>query len=206
MKKGARKINAIITVRVICFFLALLICIGQVEANTPENGSYRSVRIMMERITDDEPYDVVFVGASLFNFGLDENILEEKSGKSCLKLTIPATNHVVQYYVLKYLLDNYSPELVVLNVSMYQLVLDRANTNYASNTISLIPFTAGKFEAMWAACPPERYVNALLPKIAAFTFAAYFGFDTQAQENEESVIENTSLEVARTEENAFSRC
>ena len=104
--------------RIIIFIILAGICIAITYKVLSWKDTITTYQSSMEMLynTPDDTMDVVFVGNSHVNIGIDPEILWRDYGYSAFDLTISGTDISGNYHIIKEMLKTQSPKLVVVDL------------------------------------------------------------------------------------------
>lgn len=113
--------------------------------------------------TSDDNYDVVFLGSSHMNGGLDPNVLWKQYGITSFNYATGGQPIDVSYYLLQEMLKSRTPSVVVLDVFYLGLSNPYGETGFVSNVLDNMRFSANKLSAIVHCTPPEEWIPFLFP-------------------------------------------
>ncbi|MCI1965795.1 MAG: hypothetical protein LKJ17_06655 [Oscillospiraceae bacterium] len=113
----------------------------------------------------DDPYDVVLMGSSHMNGGIDPNVLWKQYGMTSFNYATGGQPIDVTYYLLKEVLKQHSPSVVVVDLYYLGLTNEYGETGFISNALDNIRFSKNKIEAIQNCTPPNEWINFLLPAL-----------------------------------------
>ncbi|MVB10642.1 hypothetical protein CAFE_13380 [Caprobacter fermentans] len=113
----------------------------------------------------DDPYDVVFMGSSHMNGGIDPNVLWKQYGITSFNYATGGQPIDVTYYLLQEVLKKHTPSVVVVDLYYLGMTTPYGATGFVSNAVDNMRFSKNKLEAIQNCTPPEEWINFLLPAL-----------------------------------------
>ena len=113
--------------------------------------------------TSDGDYDVVMIGSSHMNGGLDPNVLWNQYGITSFNYATGGQPFDVSYYLLKEVLKKHKNPIVVMDVYYLGLTNSYGETGFISNVLDNMKFSANKLDAIVNCTPPDEWVSYLFP-------------------------------------------
>ncbi|MFU0832948.1 MAG: SGNH/GDSL hydrolase family protein [Oscillospiraceae bacterium] len=110
-----------------------------------------------------DPYDVVLMGSSHMNGGIDPNVLWNKYGITSFNYATGGQPLDVTYYLLKEVLKKHTPSVVVVDLFYLGMETPYGDTGFISNALDNIKFSMNKVQAIQHCTPPEEWIPYLLP-------------------------------------------
>ena len=111
----------------------------------------------------DDQYDVVLLGSSHMNGGIDPNVLWKGKGITSFNYATGGQPVEVTYYLLKDILKKHKNPLVVLDVFYLGMTTKYGEFSYLSNSIDNMNFSWNKLDAIWNCVPSSDRINYLFP-------------------------------------------
>lgn len=108
-------------------------------------------------------YDVVMMGSSHMNGGVDPNVLWHKYGIAGYNYATGGQPLDVTYYMLKEVLKKHTPKVVVLDVFYAGQQNEYGENGLISNALDNVRFSWNKLEAIWNCTPAGDRVKYLFP-------------------------------------------
>lgn len=113
----------------------------------------------------DDPYDVVLMGSSHMNGGIDPNVLWEKNGITSFNYATGGQPIDVTYYLLREVLKKHAPSVVVVDLYYLGLTNPYGETGFVSNAVDNMKFSLNKLDAIRNCTPPEEWISFLFPAL-----------------------------------------
>lgn len=113
--------------------------------------------------TSDDNYDVVLMGSSHMNGGLDPNVLWNQYGITSFNYATGGQPIDVTYYLLKEVLKKHQDPIVVMDLYYLGLTKNYGETGFISNVLDNMHFSANKLDAIWNCTSPSEWVQFLFP-------------------------------------------
>ena len=111
----------------------------------------------------DDTYDVVFMGSSHMNGGMDPNVLWKQHGITSFNYATGGQPTAVSYYLLKDVLKKHKNPIVVLDVYYAGMTSKYGSTGFISNAVDNMRFSKNKADAILSCTPPEEWINYFFP-------------------------------------------
>lgn len=111
----------------------------------------------------DDDYDVVMLGSSHMNGGLDPNVLWNQYGITSYNYATGGQPIDVTYYLLKEVLKKHKDPIVVVDLYYLGLADKYGETGFVSNVIDNMRFSPNKLDAIFNCTPPSQWPQFLLP-------------------------------------------
>lgn len=111
----------------------------------------------------DDQYDVIFMGSSHMNGGVDPNVLWKEKGITSFNYATGGQPIEVTYYLLKDILKKHKNPVVVLDVFYLGMTTQYGEFSYLSNSIDNMDFSWNKLEAIWNCVPLGDRISCLFP-------------------------------------------
>jgi hypothetical protein len=113
----------------------------------------------------NDRYDVVMIGGSHMNGGLDPNVLWKRQGISSYNYATGGQPIDVNYYLLKEVLKKQKSPLVVLDTFYLGMTAEYGETGFVSNVLDNVNLSRNKLDAIWNCVPPDERLFYLLPML-----------------------------------------
>lgn len=113
----------------------------------------------------NDQYDVVLLGSSHMNGGLDPNVLWNQQGITSFNFATGGQSMDVSYYLLKEVLKKQKNPLVVLDVYYLGMTSQYGAQGYVSNVLDNMSFSLNKFSAIWNCTPLQDRLLYLFPAL-----------------------------------------
>lgn len=154
MKKLIKKICILLVI-----VLTLIAPMGQVfEYKTTHRGTLQDGLYLA-----NEQYDVVLMGGSHMNGGLDPNVLWEQGGITSFNFATGGQPLDTTYYLLKDVLKKQQNPIVVLDVFYLGMTEKYGDLGLVSGVIDNMNFSANKLNAIWNCAPLSERLTYLFP-------------------------------------------
>lgn len=130
----------------------------------------------------DDQYDVVLMGSSHMNGGVDPNVIWNQYGITSFNYATGGQPIDATYYLLKDVLKKHKNPVVVLDVFYLGMTNQYGERGLVSNALDNMKFSSNKLDAIWNCTPPEDRFLYLFP-VLKYHFrwssleAKDFGFD-----------------------------
>lgn len=111
----------------------------------------------------DDQYDVVFMGSSHMNGGMDPNVIWNQHGITSFNYATGGQPIDATYYLLKDVLKKHQHPIVVLDVFYLGMTNQYGERGLVSNAIDNMKFSFNKLEAIRNCTPPEDWIPYLFP-------------------------------------------
>lgn len=111
----------------------------------------------------DDPYDVVLMGSSHMNGGVDPNVLWNRYGITSFNYATGGQPIGVTYYLLREVLKKHRPQVVVVDLYYLGMTDEYGETGLVSNALDNMRFSANKLAAIRDCVPPGERLSFLLP-------------------------------------------
>lgn len=111
----------------------------------------------------DDPYDVVLMGSSHMNGGIDPNVLWKQYGITSFNYATGGQPIDVTYYLLQEVLKKHTPSVVVVDLYYLGMTTNYGASGFVSNTLDNMRFSENKLKAIFNCTPPEEWISYLLP-------------------------------------------
>lgn len=108
-------------------------------------------------------YNVVLMGGSHMNGGIDPNVLWHHYGITSFNYATGGQPMDVTYYVLKEVLKNHKNPVIVVDAYYLAQEAEYGQKGYVSNVLDNMKFSINKLEAIWNCTPPEDRLSYLFP-------------------------------------------
>ena len=113
--------------------------------------------------TSDDPFDVVLMGSSHMNGGIDPNVLWKQHGITSFNYATGGQPIDVTYYLLREVLKKHTPSVVVVDLFYLGMTDPYGATGLVSNALDNMRFSANKLDAIFNCTAPEERLSFLLP-------------------------------------------
>ncbi|AET65777.1 hypothetical protein Desor_0017 [Desulfosporosinus orientis DSM 765] len=110
-------------------------------------------------------YDVVLMGSSHMNGGLDPNVLWHEEGITSFNYATGGQPIDVTYYMLKEVLKNHKPSIVVVDLYYLGLTDEYGDEGYVRNALDNMRFSMNKLDAIIHCTPQKDWLNYIFPII-----------------------------------------
>lgn len=111
----------------------------------------------------DDSYDVVLMGSSHMNGGLDPNVLWNRYGITSFNYATGGQPIDVTYYLLKEVLKKHKNPVVVMDVFYLGLENPYGESGFTSNVLDNMRFSKNKVDAVLGCTAPEEWVSFFFP-------------------------------------------
>lgn len=111
----------------------------------------------------NDKYDVVLMGSSHMNGGIDPNVLWHDYGITSFNYATGGQPIDVTYYLLKEVLKKHKNPIVVLDVYYLGLTSEYGDEGYVSNALDNIRFSFNKLQAIENCVPASERMSYLFP-------------------------------------------
>ena len=111
----------------------------------------------------DDQYDVVFMGSSHMNGGMDPNVIWHQQGITSFNYATGGQPIDATYYLLEDVLKKHKSPIVVLDVYYLGMTTEYGARGFVSNAIDNMRLSPTKLEAIWNCTPWEDRLLYLLP-------------------------------------------
>ncbi|MFC0906554.1 SGNH/GDSL hydrolase family protein [Clostridium sp. MT-14] len=108
-------------------------------------------------------YDVVLMGGSHMNGGIDPNVLWHDYGITSFNYATGGQSMDMTYYMLKEVLKKHENPVVVLDAYYLAQSAEYGQRGYISNVLDNMKFSMNKLEAIWNCTPLEDRLEYLIP-------------------------------------------
>ena len=130
----------------------------------------------------DDHYDVIFMGSSHMNGGMDPNVIWNQQGIPSFNYATGGQPIEATYYLLKDVLQKHPHPIVVLDTFYLGMTTQYGERGLVSNALDNMKFSANKLDAIWNCTPPQDRMMYLLPVLKYhFRWSSLqkkdFGFD-----------------------------
>ena len=113
----------------------------------------------------DDSYDVVFMGSSHMNGGLDPNVIWNQQGITSFNYATGGQPIDVTYYLLKDVLKTHKNPIVVLDVFYLGMTSEYGASGFVSNALDNMRLSTNKINAIWNTVPLSDRILHLLPTL-----------------------------------------
>lgn len=110
-----------------------------------------------------DAYDVVLMGGSHMNSGIDPNVLWHYYGITSFNYATGGQSIDVTYYILKEVLKNHKNPVVVVDAYYLTRTAEYGDKGYISNAVDNMKFSMNKLETIQNCIPFEDRLSYLLP-------------------------------------------
>ena len=114
-------------------------------------------------INSEENYDILLMGSSHMNGGVNPNILWNEYGVTSFNYATGGQPIDVTYYLLKEALKAHTPKIVVLDLYYLGLTYEFGEEGYIRYVLDNMKFSANKTEAILNSTPKDEWIYYLLP-------------------------------------------
>lgn len=111
----------------------------------------------------NDSYDVVFMGSSHMNGGLDPNVLWNQYGISSFNYATGGQPIDVTYYLLKEVLKKHKNPIAVVDLYYIGMTNTYGETGFISNALDNTHFSMNKLDAIANCTPAEEWTTYLFP-------------------------------------------
>ena len=108
-------------------------------------------------------YDVVLMGGSHMNSGIDPNVLWHDYGITSFNYATGGQSIDITYYILKEVLKNHKNPIVVVDAYYLTRIAEYGDKGYISNAIDNMKFSLNKLDTIKNCVPPKDIVSYLFP-------------------------------------------
>lgn len=108
-------------------------------------------------------YDVVLMGGSHMNGGIDPNVLWRNYGITSFNYATGGQSIDVTYYMLKEVLKNHTNPVVVVDAGYLAQSAEYGEDGYISNALDNMKFSMNKLDAIMNCTPPDDWLSYLFP-------------------------------------------
>lgn len=146
-------------------FLALLCMILSMLSSlfvykTPHRG-----KLLEGLYNSSDNYNVVLMGSSHMNGGIDPNVLWNQQGITSFNYATGGQPLNVTYYLLKEVLKTHKNPIVVLDVYYLGMTTPYGESGLISNALDNMRFSENKLEAIWNCTPLGERIQYLFPTL-----------------------------------------
>lgn len=133
----------------------------------------------------NDPYDVVLMGSSHMNGGIDPNVLWKQYGITSFNYATGGQPIDVTYYLLQEILKKHTPSVVVVDLYYLGMTDTYGSTGFVSNALDSMSFSFNKLNAIWNCVPGNERLSFLFP-VLKYHFrwssltSADFSYDSSA--------------------------
>lgn len=113
----------------------------------------------------DDTYDVVLMGGSHMNGGIDPNVLWDRYGISSYNYATGGQPIAETYYLLQEVLKKHKNPVVVLDVFYLAMSAAYGDDAWVSIPLDNMNFSSNKLEAIQNCTPPSEWIFSLLPSL-----------------------------------------
>lgn len=113
--------------------------------------------------TSTDDYDVVLMGSSHMNGGVDPNVLWKQYGITSYNYATGGQPIDVTYYLLKEVLKKHHPSVVVVDLYYVGLKNSYGESGFVSNVLDNMRFSGNKLDAIFHCTSPDEWINYLFP-------------------------------------------
>ena len=176
MKKLVKKILILVLVLLLVIVPSGSVFIYKTEhRGTLQDGLYLA----------NEQYDVVMIGGSHMNGGLDPNVLWKQKGIVSYNFATGGQPIDVNYYLLKEVLKKQKNPLVVLDTYYLSMTSEYGETGFVSNVLDNLNLSRNKLDAIRHCVPPNEWIYYLFPVLKyhfrwSSLFQADFTYDSSS--------------------------
>lgn len=111
----------------------------------------------------DDQYDVVFMGSSHMNGGMDPNVIWHEQGITSFNYATGGQPIDATYYLLEDVLKKHKSPIIVLDVFYLGMTTKYGAKGFVSNALDNMRFSPTKLDAIWNCTPWEDRLLYLLP-------------------------------------------
>ena len=135
--------------------------------------------------TSDDPYDVVLMGSSHMNGGIDPNVLWKQCGITSFNYATGGQPIDVTYYLLQEVLKKHTPSVVVVDLYYLGMTTEYGETGFISNALDNMRFSWNKVEAIQNCTQQKEWISYLFPTLKyhfrwSSLTAADFAYDSSS--------------------------
>lgn len=112
-----------------------------------------------------DEYDVVLMGSSHMNGGIDPNVLWKQHGIASFNYATGGQPIDVTYYLLKEVLKKHKPSVVVVDLYYLGLTKPYGESGFISNVLDNMNFSVNKLEAIRDCVPPDEWIYYFFPAL-----------------------------------------
>lgn len=110
-----------------------------------------------------DDYDVILMGSSHMNGGIDPNVLWKQYGITSFNYATGGQSIDVTYYLLKDALKEHPNPIVVVDIYYMGMTDEYGDKGYVSNVLDNMKFSLNKLEAITQCTPPKDWISYLFP-------------------------------------------
>lgn len=152
--------------KLFCKSLLFLVLLGTILAPLTSVFVYKidhRGKLIDGLYTANDNYDVVLMGSSHMNGGIDPNVLWKQYGITSYNYATGGQPIDVTYYLLKEVLKNHTPSVVVVDLYYLGLKDSYGETGFVSNVLDNMQFSENKLDAIIHCTSPKEWLSYLLP-------------------------------------------
>lgn len=113
----------------------------------------------------NDTYDVVLMGSSHMNGGIDPNVLWHREGIASFNYATGGQPIDVTYYMLKEVLKNHQPSVVVVDLYYLGLTDEYGDEGYVRNALDNMRLSMNKLDAVIHCTPQKDWLDYIFPII-----------------------------------------
>lgn len=149
-------------IKVLTLCTILIIIVSSLNSIFVDKNDQRA-KLLDGLYESKDQYDVVLMGSSHMNGGIDPNILWHDYGITSFNYATGGQPIDVTYYLLKEVLKKHKNPIVVLDVYYLGLTDKYGDQGYISNVLDSMKFSVNKLEAIENCVPLKERISYLFP-------------------------------------------
>lgn len=146
-----------------CIFLVLLGLILSAFNSLFVYKTQHRGKLLEGLYNSSDSYDVVLMGSSHMNGGIDPNVLWKQQGITSFNYATGGQPLNVTYYLLKEVLKTHKNPIVVLDLYYLGMTTQYGESGLISNAVDNMKFSENKLEAIWNCTPLGERIEYLFP-------------------------------------------
>ena len=112
-----------------------------------------------------DEYDVLLIGSSHMNGGLDPNVLWKQYGITSFNYATGGQTLDVSYYLLREALKKHHPDVVAVDTFYSAMTSPYGESGLVSNALDNMKWSANKVQATFHCVPPQEWIFYFLPAL-----------------------------------------
>ena len=166
-KKTKKKLYATRTVKLGCFFLALILSIGILQGYLLRRLDHNSIRLDGFYLEEKGSLDVVFLGASEMYTGISAGYAYEKYGFTSFPYATESITADGTMLALKEILRTQDPQLIVIDPNAYLYGFDSNETHegHIHKLVDNIPLSENKIDYITNHVSSDQWLEYYMPLI-----------------------------------------
>lgn len=145
------------------FLIALIFIIFILNSIFVFKGEHRDQLVQGLYKHTGNSYDVVLMGSSHMNGGVDPNILWKKYGITSYNYATGGQTLDVTYYLLNELLKNHTPKVVVVDIYYSLLTDEYGDASYLRSALDNMKLSVNKVNAVMNSTSRDNWLSFLIP-------------------------------------------